>query len=351
MNIRIQQPWIPLERLEAVVRIDVGLVILSAALGSWLIYKIFFKALNEDRHRNLRELFWNLWGHVLATSIFAIVFWNLLSFSEDSPSVRHLAAYVGLIALLWGAVVLIKSARILAFEYLFLGHMKQGVPLLTVNLVTLVLSLLVTGWIATEVFGFKVSSLLATSAIFSVVIGLALQDTLGNLFAGAAMQFDKPYEIGDWVEIYSNNQTWIGQVYEISWRATVLLGLSDEFITIPNRIVAQSQVSNFAAKRNPIARRLTFRLPYGVPEEKVKRLMIQSALKIHGVQTSPSPMVVISEAAESWMLYKLVYFVENYGQQWIVADKVFSEVVRGLTEEGVSLAHPKLSVNLNQGHL
>ena len=118
-------------------------------------------------------------------------------------------------------------------------------------------------WIGAEIFNIRLTPILATSAIFSLVLGLALQDTLGNLFAGVALQFDKPYEIGDWIEIQSSGQKWIGQVYEISWRATVLIASTEESITVPNRIVAQAQIANYSTKYRPITRSQLFRLPFG----------------------------------------------------------------------------------------
>src|SRR5262249_25507055 len=147
-----------------------------------------------------------------------------------------------------------KTCRILLFEYLFLSHMRAGVPLLLVNLFTLLLTLVMGGWLCTAIFDVKLGPLLATSAIFSVVLGLALQDTLGKRFAGVAMQFDKPYEIGDWIEIMLNGQKWVGQVQEISWRATVMVGISDEHISVPNRLMGQTQISNFATTKRPIWR-------------------------------------------------------------------------------------------------
>ena len=89
-----------------------------------------------------------------------------------------------------------------------------------------------------------------------------MQDTLGNLFAGVALQFDKPYEIGDWIEIHNSGQKWVGQIYEITWRATLLIGFVEEFITVPNRVMGQSEISNFRRSTTLlfVLRFLNFRL-------------------------------------------------------------------------------------------
>jgi len=226
---------IPLARIESILFLEPALVLVALALSAWLIYKLFLRAASAERHRNLKRHFLNMLAHL-------IVFGTL--FTGYSVAVRAverghlpnelLASYIGLAALISGAIVFVKISRIFMFEYLFLGHMREGVPLLIVNLVALLLSVGIAGWFATEIFGIKLGPVVATSAVFSLILGLALQDTLGNLFAGVALQLDKPYEIGDWIEVSQSGQIWVGKVEEITWRATTLIGFFDEFINLRN---------------------------------------------------------------------------------------------------------------------
>jgi len=213
-----------------------------------------------------------------------------------------------------------------------------------VNLFTLLLSMVVLGWIVTDIFSVRLAPLLATSACVSIVLGLALQDTLGNLFAGVALQFDKPYEIGDWIEVQGPDQLLVGCVREISWRATVLMGWSDELITIPNRVMSQAEVSNFSTRHRPIVRRQTFRIPFEASVEDVKRRLAEAARGVTGVLDSPSPYVLIIETAESWVIYRLIYFVQDYGIQFAIGDKVIENCLRNLHDSGLSLASPRLTI-------
>jgi small-conductance mechanosensitive channel len=257
---------------------------------------------------------------------------------------ERLATYIGILAVLSGATVFIKVARIIMFEYLFLSHRRVAVPLLLVNLFTLLLSVLLSAWFATDVLNIKLAPLLATSALFSLVLGLALQDTLGNLFAGVSLQFDKPYEIGDWIEVHGPGQKWVGQVYEISWRATVLLGLSEESITVPNRIMGQSQISNFSAKHRPIIRSQTFRFPFDAPEAKIKDALVNSVLSVPQVRKNPNPMAILIETTESWISYRLVYFIDDYGSQYTIGDQVISAALEALGKADVALASSRIHV-------
>lgn len=98
---------------------------------------------------------------------------------------------------------------------------------------------------------------------FSLILGLALQDTLGNLFAGVALQLDKPYEIGDWIEISPRAQVWVGQVEEISWRATTMIGLFDELLVlrIGSWAPRKFRISPRGARRSGVPRPFEFRTP------------------------------------------------------------------------------------------
>jgi small-conductance mechanosensitive channel len=336
--------WLKPERIEHLVQVEPAVLTALLVIGAWSIYKLLLKNINEDRHRTLQSLFKNLGGHVSLCILLSLAYTSLQwTLEESSPQLR-LKAYVGLATLLSGATVFVKVWRILVFEYLFLSHMKAGVPLLLVNLFSLLLSLSLGGWIATEVFGIRLAPLLATSAIFSVVLGLALQDTLGNLFAGVAMQFDKPYEIGDWIEIQTGSQKWVGQVQEISWRSTVLIGWTDESITVPNRTMAQAQIANFATKTRPIVRSILMRFPYSENYEAVKNILIDACKSAQWIRQSPAPKAFGVESSENGFQIRLIYFLDDYGKQIDASDEVLGNCLKALAAAGITPASHRLEV-------
>ena len=155
-----------------------------------------FAGLTETRHRSLRQNFKRpgpAYDDRGAACYLAFNAMSLTAASDDGDlPVDRVIAYLELGALIWSAIVFIKVTRILVFEYLYLSHMTVEFPLLLVNMFTLLLSIAVATWFAAEIFGVRLTPLLATSAVFSLVLGLALQDTLGNLFSGIALQFDPP---------------------------------------------------------------------------------------------------------------------------------------------------------------
>jgi small-conductance mechanosensitive channel len=346
----VKQNWMSLRRIEAItsiVQLEPLLILVALIAGAWVIYKLFLRQLIPVRHRSLTAHFKNTVGHLIATGV-VFAFYYLLFEARNSDMgvelIPYVLPYVGIIAICMAAVVFVKICRILAFEYLFAVNMRVGVPVLIVNILSLALSLVLGFWILSAVFSINLAPVLATSAIFSLVLGLALQDTLGNLCAGVALAFDKPYEIGDWIEIQSDYGKWTGCVREISWRATLLVSFTDELITIPNRMMAQSEISNYSGKHQPVIRGHYLKVAYGTPLSMLKQTLSEVAAPISGIRKIPSPNVLVLDAEESWVKVKLIYWVDDFGAQFVIGDKVLSGVLEKLQKEGIELAPPRLKL-------
>ncbi|MBS1963764.1 MAG: mechanosensitive ion channel family protein [Bdellovibrionales bacterium] len=343
-------PLIPLARIESLLSPEPVFVLAGLALVAWLIYKIFLRAASAERHRNLKRHFLNMLAHLTVFGVLYLGYSVSLRAADlgNGPS-DVLTSYLGLATLVSGAIVFVKISRIILFEYLFLGHMREGVPLLIVNLFALLLSVGIAGWFATEIFGIKLGPVLATSAVFSLILGLALQDTLGNLFAGVALQLDKPYEIGDWIEVSQGGQTWVGQVEEISWRATTLIGLFDEFLILPNRLMSGSEISNFTARGAPIWRSQAFRIPYAADLNTTKEIIARAVAQVDGVRTNPSPIVWIRETTESWLVFRCSYTIDDYSHQFRVGSNVITAVVEALKQSGFAAAANRIQLVAEPG--
>lgn len=334
-------PLIPLKKIEEYIHFESLLLIIGLSVMAYLAYRFLLRGISEDRHRILGEHFRNLSLHLSCFLILFCGFYALFRFGGDSDSVDKLRSYLGLAALLSAATIFVKIFRIFIYVYLFLSHMRVAVPVLLINLLTLLLYMVAAAWVATEIFNVRIAPLLATSAILSLVLGLALQDTLGNLFAGVALQFDKPYEIGDWIEVQSTPIKWVGKVYEITWRATILKGFADETIVVPNRVMGQAEISNFSTNNTMILRNQMFRLPYGVDIEKVKGILVGAIKPMEAVN---APLVILTEMTDSWVIFKLLYLIQDYGAQFLIGDDVISRCLTALQREKIALAQNRVLI-------
>lgn len=339
MNDRLIQT----QRLYQILDLETFILISVVGILSFLFYRFFLRDVSVERHQSINNHLKGLLRSYSFLCLFYGIYFLLSRIPEYEISVR-LNPYIGMITFFIGVYFFVNACRLLVLQYLFLGSMRAGVPLLLVNIFSLVLTILIGFWSFSVLFGVQVTPLVATSAAFSIVLGLALQDTLGNLFAGISLQIDKTFEIGDWLEIMNGTVKIVGQVKELSWRSTVLTGFSDEVITLPNKLVAQCQVSNFSPEGQPIVRSHTFKFPFGTDPQKAIELLEQAASQISDIRATPAPLAFTQENTDSGFQVKIIYFIDNYGRQYVIGDKVFKTAFDLLKKNGIEVARPVINI-------
>lgn len=332
------------KKLFALLDWEVYSLLFSLILSAYLFYLVFLKDVSPERHKNVKRHFKNILQHFAVLTILFVLFLSLETLDLNATFVQKALPYLALGTLIWGMVVFVKVTRLSILQYLFLGSMRHGVPVLIVNIVSLSLSVGFVLWTANHIFNVELAPLVATSAAFSIILGLALQDTLGNLFAGISFQLDKSFEIGDWLEVQQGAVKIQGQVKEISWRATLLIGWAEERVTIPNRVLASSMISNFSLESQPILRSHKFQIDYSHPREVVRQCLLESAKKVGSVKSWPEPIVFISETSGSALTYKLCFYIDNFGSQNTTLDHVINESLTRLDALNIKVATDKLNI-------
>lgn len=341
----MDERWIQTKNLYTLLGFEPFFLLTALIFLAWTFYKIFLTNVSEERHQSLRSRFRAILKSYLAlTLLFTLSMILRSEVLQQGSSVSRLAPYVAVLTFTVGGVVFIQVSRLIILQYLFLGSIRAGVPILIVNIFSLLMSILMVLWGASQIFNINVGPLLATSAAFSIILGLAIQDTLGNLFAGIALQIDHVFEIGDWLEINTPTQKVVGQVKEVTWRATTLIGWSDEVIVVPNRVVSGSSLSNFQNGDTPLVRSQSFRLPFGVDTKVVKNILLNSVHKITDIRKFPEPVCFISEITDSWITFKIAYYINSFGSQHSIGDRVLSAGLEALHMHGLEVASPRLNV-------
>jgi small-conductance mechanosensitive channel len=342
---------LPIERIEYFIQFESFAVLIVTLLIAWIFYKLFLKKITEKRHASLRHRFIRTSFYLCVAGVLALFHWGVVGATWTDYFSLKVANYVGLISFLFLITVLIRLAQVYVYLYLFLANMSQGVPRLIANLFTLLFSTFIVSWIAADVFGFNLATVLATSAIFTIVLGLALQDTLGNLFSGVALQIERPFQLGDWVEVQSSDDKWVGQIQEITWRATSLIGFSDELIVIPNKTIAQSQLLIFSEKTKPARFSQQFRFSFDVDVLKAKSAILEAVKSIPEIMADPEPRVLMLEVTESWVSMKVFYSIADYGRKYRVGDMVIAYVLQAIKSKKMALATNTLSITREENDL
>ena len=151
--------------------------------------------------------------------------------------------------------------------------------------------------------------LLTTSAVGAVVVGFALQDTLGNLFAGLAIQVEKPFRVGHWIQVGGRE----GQVQEITWRATKLSTKDGEFLVVPNSIVSKEPLLNYSEPTISNSVNVDVGASYLTPPNDVKSAIIEAVGNAPLAMRAPEPRVLVQSFGDSAINYTAYFWVNDYG--------------------------------------
>jgi len=154
-------------------------------------------------------------------------------------------------AVFWSLVAFL-CVKLFAFVLLdpLLRHRKTATPGFARDLIVVALYFTAAALILRKIVGMDPTALLSSGAIAAAVIGLSLQETLGNLFAGISMHLDPAFQAGDWLEITGNlrggpgRETLIGEVEAMTWRTVQLRTENGDMDILPNRVLAQAVVTN-----------------------------------------------------------------------------------------------------------
>ncbi|MCS6837249.1 MAG: mechanosensitive ion channel family protein [Bdellovibrionaceae bacterium] len=323
--------------LHEILHFEPFILISLLILLTYLFYKILLKNVSPERHKNIQGQFKTITNLYIYFLAFFLSYNVLITLKEDS--FRKVATYVGLITFILGAVITVRTSRLLLLLYLFFNNLKSGVPVLLVNVFSLIVSFILLLWSLSYFFKIDVGPLLATSAAVSLVLGLALQDTLGNLFAGISLQLDRSFEIGDWLELWMNNQKVVGKVEEISWRSTTLKGLFNELIILPNRILASAQISNYKKGEIALYRSQIFRVPHFIDPDFVRRVLLEVLKEIPAIRKDHTSYCLAIENHDSWVTYRLSYVIDDFSAQYIIGNEVLQKGIQALQNAGIPLAH------------
>ena len=195
--------------------------------------------------------------------------------------------------------------------------------------------------------GAQLDALLTTSALLTAVIGLSLQDTLGNLFAGLAIQAQNPFEVGDWIQ-WSDDPETTGRVIEINWRATRVVTLDDVEVIIPNGPLARNSIKNFT-KPTVISRRsLRLVVPFEREPAFVQKTIAAGLRETPGILAHPAPSVVTEGFEERGVRYWVRYFTDDFESREVTDGLARDRIWYALRRQGIEYAVPIADIDVRQ---
>jgi len=211
----------------------------------------------------------------------------------------------------------------------------QIVPDIVVSCVNFFIYLLTFFGIIAFVFDQKITSLLATSGIFAMIIGLAVQINISNFFSGIALNIETPFKIGDWVKIGSHEE---GKVIDITWRTTRLQTIDDSIVSLPNSMVSESLIHNYHYPTNVYRSWFIIHIDTTIPPERVKGILIQTLSKIDCICDTPSPTCYFKGISEWSARYLVSFSIKDYSTRLHTIEAVWTNVWHSLQKEDINFA-------------
>ena len=183
---------------------------------------------------------------------------------------------------------------------------------------------------------FMQERVLATTAVGAVVIGFALQDTLGNLFSGLAIQIEKPFRVGHWVTIAGTD----GLVSEVTWRATKLRTKAGNFVVVPNSVVAKETITNYSEPTHDTRLEVEVGASYDTAPNEVKAVIARALRDEPLLVSSREPEILIGDFAASAVTYRVRVWTTDFAADMRVRDRVRSHIYYAFRRHGITIPYP-----------
>lgn len=206
--------------------------------------------------------------------------------------------------------------------------------------------IIITILIALSYLGIDITPALAGLGIAGLAVGLALQDTLANFFAGLYLLADRPIRPGDYIKVGGDE----GYVEDVGWRSTRLVTWDNKLVVLPNKVLAEQTIMNFFGPTEPTRHVIEIGVAYGSDLDKVERAILRAVKETEKseqeMDPSVEPFVRLDRFGDFSIIFKVGFSVKNYTKRGIVSSKVLKNIYNEFRKEGISIPFPTHTVYL-----
>ncbi|MCI5127269.1 MAG: hypothetical protein D3907_01950, partial [Candidatus Electrothrix sp. AUS3] len=313
-----------------------------APYAPWLtgIFGILFFLLLNRKLEKKRYLLKTLWCLETLLGICTLLSLQvtLINLLKDSFDKRYLDVTMFLFHILWWftpAIFINMALENFAWRPIEIKT-ERPIPNIVRIMASFLLYLLAFFAVIAFVFDQKLTGLLATSSVVAMIVGLAVQMNISNVFSGLAINIERPFRIGDWVRINDNE----GKIINMTWRTTRLLKRNGTILSIPNTQASESLVENFSYPDESCGISLTLEtVPVDVPDD-VRQILAAATLTVNNVLQDPPPFIQFKGQGDSSAIFAVHFSVTDYAGKNFYLSKVWESIWTRLLEEGIELATP-----------
>jgi len=248
------------------------------------------------------------------------------------------------------AIALVVTRMSAGFIKLYALRTHGGLPATSIfNVLAKILIYTLALLVILQTFGISITPLLTALGVGGLAVALALQDTLGNLFAGIHLIASKKFKPGDYVEMDTVNS---GFIDDISWRNTTIRTMSNNLIIIPNSKISSAIVTNYSRPRKELSVLISGGVSYNSDLEKVEKVIKDVAIeilkKIEGGVQEFEPLIRFSEFGDSSINFVTILRAQEFTNQYLLKHEFIKALHKKFKEENIEIPFPQMDVHMSK---
>src|SRR6266513_1674280 len=246
--------------------------------------------------------------------------------------------HVGAAAILLSTALVVALVNRYVWDIYFERRKQTPIPHFLREVVALVIFVVALLFVLSFAYHAErgLKSVVATSGVVAVILGLAGQNLLGGIIAGMSLQINRPYRVGDWLQVGDR----FAEVMEINWRSTRLRTNDAIYLDIPNNEIVRTTIINLHYPTEVHAMRIRVGIDYNVPPTRVKDALARAAQSAKNVLPEPKVRVFLVDFADHAVIYEIKYYMGNHSRIIETNDAVRTNVWYELKRQGITIPFP-----------
>jgi small-conductance mechanosensitive channel/CRP-like cAMP-binding protein len=234
------------------------------------------------------------------------------------------------------ALALILGLMVLLVDVVLVGRFKMEIPRILSDVALIAVFLISTLLVLYYKTELNITGLFTTAGLLSIVIGLALQDTLGNIFAGLALQTERPFKVGDWVSFAQFE----GVVHDVSWRATKFRTRNNDIVSVPNATLSKESFTNYSSPSRISGRLLDVGVHYKHAPADVKRVLLEACRQVPEILDKPAPLVRLKSFDAYSIVYQVKFWITDFAAVLDIEEAYRTVLWYAFKREGIEIPFP-----------
>lgn len=317
----------------------IGSILLASIIH--LIFKVYLKRITEKTRTDIDDIMLKIITRPLyITMIFIGLFFALKSLNILKPYENTLNSVFFILAAILVAWILAKILKVLIGRWFKVQKKFEKTPQVLNKIISVVIYLIAI-LIILDHFNIEITPLIATLGLGGLAVGLALQNTITNFFAGLHIISDKPINVGDFIELENNIS---GYVDDIGWRSTRIRTLPNTIVIVPNSKLAESTITNDSLPEQEMAALVQVGVDYKSNLEKVEKITIDVARKIQktipGAVKNFDPFIRYHTFGDSNINFTVILRVEKFVDKYLVIHEFIKELKERYDKEKIEISWP-----------